>query len=1096
MQRVITLSLFLSTLFITSLCFSQETNSTLNGFIKDAAGTAVTGASVSVTYTPTNNVVQAVTNNKGRFVITNLKPGGPYSIVISFVGFAEQTQQDVNLQLGENPEMNITLQSTSAELKEVVVSSAGRRGGNSGLTVARAQLNTLPTLGRSLSDFTRLTPQSNNNSFAGTNFRYNNITLDGAVNNDAIGFSNSFGGVSGGGQSGTAGSGTRTNPYSLDVIQEVQVQLAPYDVKLGNFTGGSVNAVTKSGTNDFHGSAYGYGRNQALVGKSVDGQKTSIGSDFHDYQYGATLSGPIVKNKLFFIVNGEITRRQEPTFYNAGDPGAAISLADAQAVATEFRKQGFDPGSYDSYKIFTKSDKLFGKIDWNINTKNSLSLRAIYTNGEGNNLERSSTNFQFSSTDFTQHTKNLNLVGELKTRFSNSVSNNLIVSYINVHEYRNFPGATPTPYVDINGQVWLGTWREASIYNTRQKTIELTDNVTYTKGINKFTFGTHNEFYDINYGFLQSWNGRWQYTNISSFLDSMPNRIRGTFATDNSKNSFENLTGNLPSSEFHVGLMSAYAQDEIAVSPKFKITPGVRFDYSYVSSQPKKDSLINYLSDYQSNNPTYSHTPFSQLNNKWFGNLTLSPRIGFNWDINGNQSVVLRGGSGIFTGRIPFAWLGYAYTLNGNDFGNIDWNNIPGTKVPLASPDNLKSTIDAAYGSNGKTKTRELDLIDNNFKLPTIWRSNIATDIKWGKGYKLTLDAMYTKTLQDVKFQQINIKDTTAYYTTGPTQSPVFTGGSVSGDYSAIYLLSNTTKGYRYNLTAQLSKTSSNLRMGARSTININWSAAYTYGQSHDVSNGIRNSFSSNYEVNPTINPENSPLGYSNFDLRHRIVAVAGASFNWNEKNTTSINFFYSGQSGSPYSLIYGGNKFGGASNAPLVYIPKNQSDINLADVKNTDGSIRYSAAQQWTDLNSFIEGDSYLKKHKGQYAERNGLRTPWNHELDMKLMHTFKLSKTNNQHTLQLSFDMFNVLNFINNDWGHIRFITNTNNYTISFLNFASYTNPAGTVIAPGAPKPDGTGYVPTFTYVKPTGLNNQYYTVDPIGSRWQGQLGIKYTF
>ena len=282
--------------------------------------------------------------------------------------------------------------------------------------------------------------------------------------------------------------------------------------------------------------------------------------------------------------------------------------------------------------------------------------------------------------------------------------------------------------------------------------------------------------------------------------------------------------------------------------------------------------------------------------------------------------------------------------------------------------------------------------------------------------------------------------------------------------------------------------------MGVRSALNINWSAAYTYGQSRDVSNGIRNSFSSNYELNPTINPNNSTLGYSNFDLRHRIVGVFGISANWNDKNTTSLNFFYSGQSGSPYSLIYGGSlPFGASSTAPLVYIPKDQSDINLVDSKRSDGTI-YTAAQQWTDLNNFIQGDKYLKTRRGEYAERNGLRTPLNHELDMKLMHTFKLSKTNNQHSLQISFDMFNVLNFINNDWGHIRFVTNTNNYNISFLNFANYT-PAGTTtsVKPGAPS---TGYVPTFTYSNPTGIDNQYYTVDPINSRWQGQLGIKYNF
>ena len=419
-------------------------------------------------------------------------------------------------------------------------------------------MNVLPTLGRSLSDFTRLTPQSNNNSFAGTNFRYNNITLDGAVNNDAIGFSNSFGGVSGGGQSGTAGSGTRTNPYSIDVIQEVQVQLAPYDVKLGNFTGGSVNAVTKSGTNTVHGSVYGYGRNQALVGKSPDAAKSKIGSDFYDYQYGGTLSGPIIKNKLFFIVNAELTRRQEPTFYNAGDPGAAITVAQAQDIASKFQAAGFDAGGYSAAKVFTKSDKFFGRLDYNINSANTLTLRGIYTKGWGNNIERTPYIFQFGSTDFTQYSKNINLVAELKSKLSATTNNQLIVSYIHVHDYRTTPNSNISPYADItNGSsnVWLGTWREAAIYDQTQKTIEISDNVTVNKGINKFTFGTHNEFYDFNYGFVNSWNGRWQYNSISDFDANKPSRVRSAYASDPSKNAYEDLKNNVPGSRFQSGLI-------------------------------------------------------------------------------------------------------------------------------------------------------------------------------------------------------------------------------------------------------------------------------------------------------------------------------------------------------------------------------------------------------------------------------------------------------------------------------------------------------------------------------------------------------------
>jgi len=1082
------LLLFVATILFALVSNAQETTSTLSGKVTDDKNNPIQGASVIVKHEPTGSVFGTQSNSKGIFVVPNLKPGGPYTITISFTGFSEEKFDNINLNLGDNAALNVSMKVNSTSLKELVVT--GTKRSNAGVTVGKNQIATLPSIGRSLSDFTRLTPQSNNNSYGGSNFRYNNLTLDGAINNDAIGFSNSFGGVSGGGQQGAAGAGTRTNPYSLETIQEVQVQLAPYDVKLGNFTGGSVNAVTKSGTNDFHGSIYGYGRNQAFVGKSVDGQKKSIGSDFHDYQTGFTLGGPIIKNKLFFFVNGELTRRQEPTFYNAGDPGAAISIADAEAISNQFKtKYGYDPGSYNQYKIFTNSNKLFARLDWNLNSRSTLMIRAIYTSGWGNNLERSSTNFQFTSTDFTQHTNNLNLVGELKTKFSNTVNNSFVASYINVHEYRDFPGVL-APFVDIdNGRIWAGTWREASIYNMKQRTIEISDNLTWSKGIHKFTFGTHNEFYDLTYGFINSWNGRWEYSRgVSSFLADNPSRIRGAFTTDGKIPNDRDYLYNNPPNPFNVGLLSAYGQDEIALSRKLKVTAGLRIDYSFVGEQPTLDPAVNATKEYVSPDPTYSHTPFPEINNKWLGKATLSPRIGFNFDVKGDQSIVVRGGTGIFIGRMPFAWLGYAYTLTGGVYGNIDWNNIPaGTTVPLAiNPQGLKDTV-LKYGGSSKANTREVDVIDNNFKLPRVWRSNIAADFKFGHGYKLTVDAMYTKTLYDVKFQQINIKDSAAYFTSGPTQTPVYVGGKLNPEFSNLYFLTNTTEGWRYNLTAQISKVANGIKMASRS-LNFNWSAAYTYGMSKDISNGIRNSFESNFNLNPAVVPNTPTLAYSNFDLRHRIVGTMGLGLNWNEKNTTSLNFFFSAQSGNPYSVIYQSAPFGNGSNAPLPYIPKDQSDIVLADVKNAAGDVTYSAAQQWNDLSAFIEGDDYLKNHKGQYAQRNGLRTPWNNELDLKIMHEFRLSKTNRQHILTVSFDIFNVLNLLNNDWGHITFVTNVNNYTVNFLKFVKDANGKN----PGAP---GTGYIPTFNYVSP-GSTGHYYTVDPINSRWQGQLGLKYSF
>jgi hypothetical protein len=472
-----------------------------------------------------------------------------------------------------------------------------------------------------------------------------------------------------------------------------------------------------------------------------------------------------------------------------------------------------------------------------------------------------------------------------------------------------------------------------------------------------------------------------------------------------------------------------------------------------------------------------------QLTGQIPSRVTMSPRLGFNYDINGNQSVVVRGGTGIFTGRVPFAWYGYAYTLNGGTYGNIDWNGpAAGQTVPLAiNPQGLKDTV-TKYGGVSRSSTREIDVFDNNFKLPTVWRSSIAVDFKFGKGYKFTADILYTKTIYDVKYEQINLKDSVAYFSSGPTQTPVYVGGKYNTSYSNVYFLTNTSEGYRYNITAQLSKTTNNLAIG-KHQFNMNWSAAYTYGVSKDITNGIRNSWESSFNVNPSIVPSNSTLAYSNFDLRNRIVATWSGNFIWNKSNATTVSFFYSGVSGSPYSLIYQSAPFGSGSNAPIPYIPKNQADVNLRD----NGA--YTAAQQWADLDAFISGDKYLSTRRGQYAERNGLRTPWNHELDMKLMHEFKLSKTNGKQTLQISLDIFNVLNLIDNSLGHVTFVTNLNNYTVNFLKFVGDANGK----AVGAPS---TGYTPSFNFVKPTGLNGHYYTVDPINSRWQGQLGVKYNF
>jgi len=1124
-------------LLLSRLASAQVTTSAIGGKVVSDKGEELIGVTVVATNVPTGVKRGTTTEPDGRFTIPNLGPGGPYEVQVSYVGYKTQTIGNITLTLGNTAKLNVTLAAEAQALNEVVVvgSTQATKTG-AGTNVGRAALQQLPTISRSIQDFTRLDPRNNNNSFAGSSFRYNNITLDGAVNNDAIGFSPSLGGQSG--TSGLPGGSARANPISLDAIQEIQAQVAPFDVKLGNFTGGSVNAVTRSGTNDFHGSVYAYGRNQAITGKSVDGNLTKIGASYRDNQQGFRLGGPILKNKLFFFVNGETARRTEPQFYGAGQPGSPVTLDLAQVISAKLQSTyGYNVGAYGDYNIYANSDKLFGRLDFNLNDKTSITLRHNFITSVASNLERSGSLFKFGSQDFNQHNIQNSTVLEVKSNFSNSLANNLILGYTNIHDYRDllYGQSSLFPAVQINNvgttvgtpgtssyyagsnQILLGSDREASIFNTRQKTFEVTDNFTFYTGAHALTLGTHNEFYHIDYGFINSWNGRIEYNNVAQFLADQPNRIRGTYnKTDNSYD----YNFNNPSAAFNISFLSAYVQDEWTVTDRLKITPGLRFDIATLPTKPALNTgLVNDpQNDARTLNQTYSHTPWTQLNNNYLGQLQVSPRLGFNYDVNGDGSFVVRGGSGFFTGRVPFAWFGYAYYNNGVNFNSVDLNGIQsgtigganqpagtgaGTVYKLSQdPNQIYNQLPASARS-----TTEVNLIDNNFKMPKVWRSSLAFDFKLPSGTRFSIEGLYTKTLQDVKFENINLVDNVTYYAAGPTATPRYTSfpGSatstkVNSNFSNAFFLTNTQQGYRYQFTGSVGQTLNNL---------LDVTAAYTYGVSKDISNGIRNSPQSNWELNPALNVNNPALAYSNFDLRHRIVATLNLHKSLGEGRFTGyFTAVATYAAGSPYTWVYNNNSSNvntgftnnGQQNVLLAYIPNSAQDIALVSRANSSAAYTLeNNGAQYAALSNFIDNDSYLKTRRGQYAERNAARTPWNNQTDVRLMVEAKLGKlTPNEagqvpqgHAIQVSFDIQNVGNFLNNNWGRQYFVPNTFNSTLGTgLSQVGFVNAAGafsTTYSAGA-----NGYnTPAFTFSSPA-----TYSIDQLASRWQGQLGVRYLF
>ncbi|MEO6520426.1 MAG: carboxypeptidase regulatory-like domain-containing protein [Mucilaginibacter sp.] len=1078
---------------ISGIANAQITTATISGKIIDQKGLPLPGVTVLAVNTSNGTKYGAQTNPDGRYSIPNMSAGGPYTVTASFVGYKKEERTNINLTLG-GIIFNFKLTDAATELKAVNITGTPTKNG-AGTNVNAATLRRLPSINRSLQDVTRITPQSANNSFQGSNFRYNNITLDGAINNDAIGFSPSLGGQTN--QSGSVGSSTRTSPVSLDAIQDVQVFVAPYDIKIGNVLGGSINAVTRSGTNTVTGSVYGYGRGAFMTGPN--NVPTNVGGDgsnldkFKDFNTGFRLGFPLIKDKLFFFTNEEIARRTDDVISGAGTAGSAtiLSLQDAKDITAAFKVYtgGIDPGTYENTTISSNSTKFFNRLDWNINDKNQLTLRNNTIISNATNLERDNANFRFSGIDYTSHNNSTSFVAELKSRFSNNWNNNLLVGYSNVHDYRD-PNSDPSlPQIEITGRtpgttIFLGTDREAAIFDMHQKVMEFTDNVTWTKGINTFTFGTHNEFYDITYNFVNAWNGRVNFSSIDKFTGLNgatfgPSQVRTNYYfTDYKANDRATILAN-PSAKFNVNLLSAYAQDEIQATDNLKITAGIRLDYADVpTKQFLSDKTINATAD-PLYGTTFTYTKPKDITNNYLGNIQINPRVSFNFDAMGDQSLIIRGGTGTFTGRVPFAWFGYAFYNNGQTFGAYDKKAFnaftPGQLIHASPNGGLDFATQQAQPTTQNGGPTQVDLIDNNFKMPQVWRTNLAFDIRTQNQWKFTLEGIYTDVIRDLKFQQVNTVDNVAYYPYDVNHvQPIFSGAKVdAGRFTNAYLLSNTNQGHRYSITGQAAKS-----FGFGLDANV----AYTYGESKDVTNGIRNSMESNWQLNQAGNPNDPQAAYSNFDIRHRIVSTVNyrLAYGDNKSMVSNFTFFFSAQSGNPYTYgFYNTTIDGTGQKVGVAYIPNSGETIKL--FSTTPNTPSAAEAANAAAFDGYINSNPYLSSRRGQFTERNAAHTPWNTDLDFRFTQDFNFGAKHKQ-IITITYDIINLTNLLNKDWGHYYFSSNTFNSTAS-VGLAAKVTPAFANVSTTNP---------TYTWTDP----GTPYQVDLLTSRYQMQLGIRYSF
>ena len=1070
---------------------AQVTTSSITGTVKTAKGDPLPGATVTATHVPTGTIYRVASRAGGRFNIANMNPGGPYSIVISFVGLGDAKKDDIYLNLGETSTQDFSLAEKSAVLTEVVV--AGRRGappagkGGTEISISAQKIASQPSVGRGLADFLRLTPQAKLTtadggvSIAGQNNRYNSFYIDGAVNNDVFGLSNS----------GTNGGQAAINPISIDAIDQFQVVISPYDASIGNFIGGGINAVTKSGTNQFRGSATYVFRNEKFAGAApVASVKAGTFNEydrpklapFKNQIANLSFGGPLVKNKLFYFISAEIERNLRPQPFNLGDyRGNTKAQGDLDNLGSYLKtKYGYDAGGYLDNPEKVNADRISAKIDWNINDNNKLTVSYRYVKGlRYNTSTSSSTAINYYNDGFIFPTKTNSYSAELKSSFNRGSSNRLLLTLTSVNDDRGPLGAN-FPRVRINdgsGSIFFGPDNSSTQNLLTQKNFSLVDAFKIIAGKHIITFGTDNEINKAFNVFIQNTFGNYTYNTLADFYaDAKPATYqRGFPLIDN------NLTVNTAAAAaFNTLRIGFFVNDEIKVNDQLTLNLGIRADKSEFLTKPITDQYFNdsalaiFSQYYDMQGARSGQTPNIPF--------SISPRIGFSYKID-DESIVVRGGVGLFTGRIPLVWPGGIYNNNGISVGGYTVSNPTIT----FRPDPLGQYSSTEVGA-GVTKG-SMNLISKDFKLPKLFRSSFAVDKKFGNGWTTTFEAIFSKNINEIYYTNFNIQPPTAV-AVGPDARTVYpsanqkinlrpTSATIFNPYDNGLLLTNTAgrKGYSYSVTFMVDKAYRN---------GFAFNANYTYGNSLVINEGTSSVNLSQWRFMETVNGRNFiGLSTSDFDLAHRITAAVSKKFTYAKKAlATTISLFYTGQSGAPFSYVYNGSPvrdFGTSETNDLIYIPTQADLQGMSFVANTVNGVTYTAQQQKDLLESYIQSTKYLTKHRGQYAERNGSRLPFTHTLDLKIQQDFNVKMGGRLYQLQVAYDVSNFTNMLNKDWGRTYFLSNDQYALISFAGFTSASN-----------------LTPTYRFSpqtgKPWGVNTS--TVPGYSARWLSQVTVRLIF
>lgn len=1092
---------FLTVLLMSSVgLFAQVTTSSMSGTVTAVDGPVI-GATVIATHVPSGTTYGTTTNADGRYNLNGMRVGGPYTIVVTYVGYGKSTTNNITLSLGENYALNVLLSEESSTLDEVLVTAnrtkftTEKTGAATNIT--NNQIENLPTVSRSITDVTRLSPYGGNGmSFAGTDGRTANFTVDGANFNNNFGLSDK---LPGGG-----------NPISLEAIEELQVVIAPYDVRQTNFIGGGVNAITKSGTNTFTGSAYIYHRNENLRGDAVNGQQISGARDVdRNTTYGFSLGGPIIKNKLFFFVNGEMSKT--PTVVNrwrASTDGVAdadnyisrATASDLQKVSDYVKTNyGYETGSYTNFPADESNYKFLARLDWNITNKHHLALRYNYTQNTSWNspnatsmdggtrvseARMSQASMSYANSMYSMNNLVHSFSLDLNSRLADNLSNQFLATFSKLDDVRG-SNSSEFPFIDIldgtktatsPGQAYISLGYELFTWNNavHNNVVNVKDELSYYLGNHKIVGGIAYEYKMADNAYMRNGTGYYRYSSLADFLSGgTPEVVDLTYGYNGETN---------PAARVRTNKIGVYGQDDWSVTDNFKLTYGLRIDGLFFDNN---DLITNNAIDSLDYSGRHIDT------GKWpAANIIFSPRIGFVWDAFGDKSLKVRGGTGLFSGNLPLVFFTNMPTNSGMVQYQAQLNAT--TKVfdgysGSSVVKDGKTYIDMSQFDGGILTSKELynklvslgypttvspedgtipsaiAAVDPNFKMPQVWKTSLAVDyaFKTSFPFSVTVEGIFNKTINGVTISDWSIPNVGGFARfNGVDNRPIYPAGYRTG--TKAFVLENTSRGYGW---------SGNITFNAQPAKWISLMAAYTHTVAKDVTGMPGSNAESAFTYVPTVEgPNYIKLHNSQYNTPDRLIASLTA----HDKSGNHYSLIYEGWlGGANYSYMTVNDMNGDGYNYDAIYVPTDEQVAN--------NQFRFVSEDDKTRFMDYVHANSYLKKQQGKYAEAYSVYSPWVNRIDFGYKHDFVLKVNNTKHTLQLSTDIKNVMNLFNSSWGVAKYLNPEIGSEARILKYEGV---------------DADG-VATFSTPSSINGNTQTFTSShSLGQCWYALIGIKYMF